>query len=73
MDTGSSDLWLYTAGRTVQLTNSSDLRAVEAYGKGQVQGNIAFAQLQIGDFTIESQGTHCLPVSSYIPALIDGL
>ncbi|KAI1796364.1 aspartic peptidase domain-containing protein [Ganoderma leucocontextum] len=55
LDTGSSDLWLYTAGRPVQLTNSSDLIAVEAYGKGQVQGNIAFAQLQIGDFTIESQ------------------
>ena len=56
LDTGSSDLWLNIAGRGVELTNTSDLEALEGYGKGQVRGNIAFAEVQIGDFTIESQG-----------------
>lgn len=56
LDTGSSDLWLNIAGRGIELTNTSNLEALEGYGKGQVQGNIAFAELRIGDFTIESQG-----------------
>ncbi|PIL34121.1 hypothetical protein GSI_03832 [Ganoderma sinense ZZ0214-1] len=55
LDTGSSDLWLYTGGRPVQLTNTTDLVTAEGYGKGEVQGTIEFAQLQIGDYTIESQ------------------
>ncbi|TBU31743.1 aspartic peptidase domain-containing protein [Dichomitus squalens] len=55
LDTGSSDLWLNTAGRAVQLTNATDLAAEEAYGSGQAAGSIAFAELRIGDFTLPSQ------------------
>ncbi|KAM5543963.1 hypothetical protein V8D89_002580 [Ganoderma adspersum] len=55
LDTGSSDLWLYTAGLPVQLTNSTGLVASEAYGDVQVQGNIEYAELKIGNFTIKSQ------------------
>ena len=32
----------------------------ETYGDVQVQGSIEFAELKMGDFTIESQGTYCL-------------
>ena len=65
LDTGSSDLWLNTAGRDVQLMNTTELITEEGYGSGGVKGNIAFAELQIGDFTLPSQGKSSGPVSFY--------
>lgn len=73
LDTGSSDLWLNTAGREFQVTNTSDVMAVETFGLGQAQGNVAFAQLQIGDFTIESQGASCLPCPLHLSRLTEDL
>ncbi|KAI1783139.1 acid protease [Ganoderma leucocontextum] len=55
LDTGSSDLWLHTAGRPVQLTNTTDLVTSETYGQRHVEGKIKFADLQIGELTIERQ------------------
>ena len=56
LDTGSTDLWVNTTGRTIQLTNTTDLEVTIEYGKGSVAGNIDCAELMIGDFTIPSQG-----------------
>ena len=70
LDTGSTDLWVDTTGRTVQLTNTTDLEVTIGYGKGGVVGNIDFAELMIGDFTIPSQGKP--PSSGLLIALRTG-
>ncbi|KAI1783153.1 acid protease [Ganoderma leucocontextum] len=55
LDTGSSDLWLHTAGRPVQLTNTTNLVTSETYGPHHVEGKIQFADLRIGELTVERQ------------------
>ncbi|KAI0356203.1 acid protease [Trametes cingulata] len=55
LDTGSSDLYLNTTGRNVRYTNTTDVVAVEKYGKGSATGNIAFAELRLGPYVIPSQ------------------
>ncbi len=57
LDTGSSDLVVILQGRDINLTNSTNVQTGEAFGVGQAIGNVAFADLQLGDFTIQSQGT----------------
>ncbi|RDX49612.1 acid protease [Lentinus brumalis] len=54
-DTGSTDLWVNTKGRNVQLTNQTSLITSITYGVGKVEGPIDFAQVKIGDFVIDSQ------------------
>ncbi|KAI0645476.1 acid protease [Trametes meyenii] len=55
LDTGSSDLWVDLKGRGIELRNNTNLQAEETFGLGSVVGNIAFADLQLGEFTINSQ------------------
>ncbi|RPD73742.1 acid protease [Lentinus tigrinus ALCF2SS1-7] len=55
LDTGSTDLWVAAQGRDVKLTNTTDLETSLVYGQGQVAGNIAFAELQVGEYVIPSQ------------------
>ncbi|KAI0737568.1 acid protease [Daedaleopsis nitida] len=55
LDTGSTDLWVDARGRDVQLTNTTSIEATEVYGQGQTSGNIAFADLKIGEYAISSQ------------------
>ena len=57
-DTGSSDFWVNTTGRSLELTNTTSLVTGIGYGKGQVEGTIDFAKLEIGDFVIPSQGAY---------------
>ncbi|EIW62831.1 acid protease [Trametes versicolor FP-101664 SS1] len=55
LDTGSSDLVVIRQGRDINLTNSTTVQATEGFGIGDATGNVAFADLQLGDFTIQSQ------------------
>ncbi|PIL33825.1 hypothetical protein GSI_03531 [Ganoderma sinense ZZ0214-1] len=56
LDTGSSDLWIHPdAGRAVHFTNTTDLTASESYGENHVEGKINFADLKIGELTIQRQ------------------
>ncbi|RPD63486.1 acid protease [Lentinus tigrinus ALCF2SS1-6] len=53
LDTGSTDLWINTKGRNVQLTNQTGITTSITYGVGKVEGPIDFAQVKIGD--VDSQ------------------
>ncbi|KAI0633304.1 acid protease [Trametes polyzona] len=55
LDTGSADLVIIQNSRNINLDNATDIQTSEAFGKGEAVGNVAFADLQIGDFTIQSQ------------------
>ncbi|KAH9912355.1 aspartic peptidase domain-containing protein [Epithele typhae] len=55
LDTGSSDLWVNTTGRDLQLTNTTDVKINVGYGIGSVSGYAAFADMTLGDFKIPSQ------------------
>ncbi|KAH9911320.1 aspartic peptidase domain-containing protein [Epithele typhae] len=55
LDTGSSDLWVNTTGRDLQLTNTTDLKVDIGYGKGSLSGYVAFADMTLGDFKIPGQ------------------
>ena len=55
LDSGSSDLWVQTK-QPIKLTNNSGLATQIQYGKGFVSGEIQFAELKIGEYTIPSQG-----------------
>lgn len=57
LDTGSFDLLVDTGGLPPHLTNTTDIQASEEFGSGSALGNVDFAELQLGDFTIHSQGT----------------
>ena len=56
LDTGSTDLWVDTSGRNVKFTNTTDLVTGVVFGSGQVSGNITFAEVKLGEYTIPSQG-----------------
>lgn len=63
LDTGSSDLWV--SGLATQNIHSSgqlnDNNLVEiVYGVGNVFGNVMFADIEFGGFTIQNQGTKSL-------------
>lgn len=58
LDTGSTDLWVYTQGKDVKFTNTTDLEADIMYGIGGIEGKIQFTEVQIGDFTIKNQGQY---------------
>lgn len=68
LDTGSSDLVVVRQGRDIDLVNTTDIPVNETFGIGSAAGNVAFADLQIGDFTVQSQGTPAFP-ASYPPLL----
>lgn len=54
VDSGSSDLWIYTDDPP-QIKNQTDVFVKEKYGIGSVQGTIAFAELQFGEFIVPNQ------------------
>ncbi|KAH9895010.1 acid protease [Cubamyces lactineus] len=55
LDTGSSDLWVNLKNRQIFLDNSTNLQVNETFGKGSLVGAIQFADLKLGDFTVQSQ------------------
>ncbi|KAI9059166.1 acid protease [Trametes sanguinea] len=55
IDTGSTDLWVDARGLNIQLSNNTDIPINFTYAMGGVSGNIAFADLQIGPYTIPNQ------------------
>ena len=55
LDTGSSDLWVIS-NTSLKLTNDSGLSTSISYGVGFVAGPIQFAELQLGPYTVPSQG-----------------
>lgn len=61
LDTGSCDLVVIRQGRDINLTNSTNVQAFEQFGVGEAIGNISFADLQLGDFTIQNQGRRSAP------------
>ena len=69
LDTGSSDLWIHPdAARPVHFTNTTDLTTSETYGENHVEGKIDFADLKIGELTIQRQGTSSPSFSDLPPA-----
>lgn len=70
LDTGSTDLWVYTGGSGLKFTNTTNLTAELGYAIGGASGPIAFAELELGAYRIPSQGmysiTHVLRASSDI-------
>lgn len=62
LDSGSSDLWILPGSASLKLTNDSGLYTDIFYGEGAVGGNIQFAELKLGEYTIPSQGQpeHCV-------------
>lgn len=57
LDSGSSDLWVYAPNTTLKTTNSSGVSTNITYGKGFVAGEIQFAELKVGEYTVPSQGS----------------
>lgn len=55
LDTGSSDLWVIADG-PLSLTNDSGLGTALAFGRGAIEGPIQFAELQVGEYVVPSQG-----------------
>ena len=58
LDTGSSDLWVLSPNEPVQTLNDSHLLGNISYGTGSVSGPIQFAELQLGEYSVPSQGEH---------------
>lgn len=56
LDTGSSDLWVYSPNRPLTILNDSHVATNASYGTGSVSGTIHFAELRFGEFVIPSQG-----------------
>ncbi|KAI0644417.1 acid protease [Trametes meyenii] len=55
LDTGSTDLWVDASGLNLHPTNVTDLNVDFSYAVGEVEGNIAFADLQIGPYFVPNQ------------------
>lgn len=55
LDTGSSDVWVQLPPG-VNVKNTTNLTTELTFGIGQVDGNIAFADMQLGPHTVPSQG-----------------
>ncbi|KZT21091.1 acid protease [Neolentinus lepideus HHB14362 ss-1] len=56
LDTGSSDLWIYSPDPQPKLTNTTSFdHANMTYGIGSVAGRIDFAEVEVGPYTIPSQ------------------
>ncbi|CDO75991.1 hypothetical protein BN946_scf184922.g4 [Trametes cinnabarina] len=55
VDTGSTDLWVDARGLDLQLSNNTDIHVNFSYALGGVSGNIAFADLKIGPYTLPNQ------------------
>lgn len=57
-DTGSTDLWVAVppGSSPIKVTNTTDIQATETYGKGVASGPIQFAAVQLGGYTVPSQG-----------------
>lgn len=57
MDTSTTDLWIYAPDVSLNIANDSGLLQDAVYhGNGFASGPIQFAEVQIGGFTIPSQG-----------------
>lgn len=55
MDTGSSDLWISNVPSKL-LTNTTNVRVTESYGKGVASGPLAFAEIAVGPYSVPQQG-----------------
>ncbi|KAI0633845.1 aspartic peptidase domain-containing protein [Trametes polyzona] len=70
VDTGSTDLWIDPKGLDVKYSNTTDVKAGLVYGIGEVEGTIAFADVQIGPYFVPNQAF--LNASKYNP-MPDGI
>ena len=61
IDTGSSDLWVNYANLTtgMEIASNPHLSGADAYGDGEVSGEIILAKLQLGELTAPQQGELC--------------
>ncbi|OJT08816.1 hypothetical protein TRAPUB_322 [Trametes pubescens] len=73
LDTGSTDLVVIRQGRDINLVKSTDLSATEDFGKGHAVGNVAFADLQIGEFTIPGQAFVDVTEAQQLSQVGDGI
>lgn len=55
LDTGSSDLWLMNNGTPITLTNTTNLTLDDAFGIGNINGTVEFAQVSLGPYTVPNQ------------------
>ena len=56
LDTGSTDFWVFPNGTSLQTTNTTNLNNSLTYGTGTVSGVLEFAEVQLGSYTVPSQG-----------------
>ena len=63
LDTGSSDVWVLPP-IPIELTNVTDIPANLTFGIGEVSGNIAFADMSFGPYSVPSQGILTFPSSA---------
>ncbi|KAI0666647.1 aspartic peptidase domain-containing protein [Trametes maxima] len=73
LDTGSTDLWVDASGLEMHTTNVTDLNVDFSYAIGEVQGNIAFADLQIGPYFIPNQVYVNASKASDMPPGVNGI
>ncbi|KAI0328367.1 acid protease [Cubamyces sp. BRFM 1775] len=55
IDTGSTDLWVDARGLNLKPTNDTGMNASFSYAIGAVEGEIQFADLQIGPYVLPNQ------------------
>ncbi|KAH9894785.1 aspartic peptidase domain-containing protein [Cubamyces lactineus] len=55
IDTGSTDLWVDARGLNLKTTNNTGIDVEFSYAIGSVEGDIQFADLQIGPYVIPNQ------------------
>lgn len=65
VDTGSDDLWFLPTAvpRLPHFVNTTDIPLGMVYGDGSnITGVVAFAEVQLGEYTVPSQGEFTLPL-----------
>lgn len=55
MDTGSSDLWVYSETEPITTVNTTDILIESPYAIGQASGPVHFADIKLGDYQVQSQ------------------
>lgn len=60
LDTGSSDVWVQTPF-PINITKDTSIPVNLTFGIGQVAGEIAFTDMEMGDYKVQNQGA---PVST---------
>lgn len=56
LDSGSSDLWIFSPKADLKLTGKSKFVVKETYGIGEADGPVVFGELKLGAYTVPNQG-----------------